>query len=138
MPDETLPPPPSDPSTSSGLEPNVAAGLSCIVMLLGGLIFLILEKKNEYVRYWAAQSLIVGAVLFAFWIVFGVLVQIFVHIPVVGWLVLIALWLLSVVVGLGSLVVWIIMLINSFGGKRWDVPLLGKYVPLVLSKFPTT
>ena len=125
------------PSTSTGLEPNLAAGLACIVLLIGGLIFLVLEKKNEYVRYWAAQSLIVGGVLFAFWIVFGILIQIFVHIPAIGWLFALLLWLASIAVSLGSLVLWILMLVNSFSGKRWDVPFIGKYMPLVLSKFPT-
>jgi uncharacterized membrane protein len=139
MPDEISPPPsPPDPSSSAGLEPNVAAGLSCVLLLIGGIIFLILEKKNEFVRYWAAQSVVVGGVMFAFWIAFSILVQILVHIPIIGWLFVLLLWLLSVAVSIGTLVVWIIMLINSFGGKRWDVPYLSKYVPMVLGWFKTT
>ncbi len=138
MPDEITPPPSTEPNAGSGLEPNVAAGLSCVILLIGGIIFLAIEKKNEYVRYWAAQSVVVGGVFFIYWIAYMVLIQIFIHIPIIGWLVILLLWLVGMLVGLGTLILWIMMMINAFGGKKWDVPFLAKYVPLVLSKFPTT
>src|SRR5215210_4118924 len=55
--DPTPPPPspspmPSDTPTSTGLPSNVAAALACIP-LVGGLIFYILEKRDQFVRFYA-------------------------------------------------------------------------------------
>src|SRR5438045_2308266 len=58
--DPTPPPPPSSapiPSgnpTATGLPANVAAALACIP-LIGGVIFYILEKRDEFVRFYAMQ-----------------------------------------------------------------------------------
>lgn len=56
-----------------GLEAHIAAGLSYIWIL--GLIFFFVEKSNRFVRFHAAQAIllgIAGVVLFFVWIVLGV------------------------------------------------------------------
>ncbi|OAI41737.1 hypothetical protein AYO41_05275 [Verrucomicrobia bacterium SCGC AG-212-E04] len=132
MPDEN-----TDPSTtSSGLAPNIGAGLSVIFPLIAGIIFLVIEKKNEFIRYWAAQSLILGAALFALSIALQIVASILVAMNL-----LILLKLIGIVwsiFGLGVLVLWIMMLIKSFGGQRWDIPFISQYVPTVLGWFKTS
>jgi len=64
MPEEITPPPSPDDSSSTGLAPNLGAGLACIFPLIAGIIFLVIEKKNEFIRYWAAQALVFGGVFF--------------------------------------------------------------------------
>ena len=131
MPDEN-----TDPSTtSSGMAPNVAAGLSCIFPLIAGIIFLVIEKKNEFIRYWAAQSLIFGGAMFAASIALQVLFAILgaMHL---GFLVVI-LGLVWLLVCLGAFVLWIVMLIKSFGGQKWDIPFISQYIPTVLGWFKT-
>ena len=49
------------PVTDSGLTPNVAAGLAVLLTLITGLIFLFMEKRNRFVRYWAMQAVFFGA-----------------------------------------------------------------------------
>ena len=44
----------------TGLQPNLAACLACLFSILGGIAFLVLEKKNAYVRFYAMQSAILG------------------------------------------------------------------------------
>ena len=72
--DPTQPPPPSSPPapsgspTTTGLPSNVAAALACIP-LIGGLIFYILEKHDQFVRFYAMQSIIFGGAWFLFNIV---------------------------------------------------------------------
>ena len=131
MPDEN-----TDPSTTStGLAPNVGAGLACIFPLVAGIIFLVIEKKNEFIRYWAAQSLILGGVMFASSIALQILFAILSAIHL-GFLVLIIslVWML---VCLGIFVLWIVMLIKSFGGQKWDIPVISQYIPTVLGWFKT-
>ena len=70
-PPEPIPPNPSPPpeppprvdnptTQSTGLPSNIAAALACIP-LVGGLIFWFLEKHDNFVRFYAMQSIIFGA-----------------------------------------------------------------------------
>src|SRR5260221_46937 len=90
-------------SGGTGLAPNVAAGLAAFFSLIGSIVFLVLEKKDQYVRFWAMQSVIFGGACVAFEIV----VMILVRIPFIGWL----FGLLSLLVWLGIFVVWLITVI---------------------------
>jgi hypothetical protein len=51
--------------TSMGMDANVAAGLSYLFSIVGGLIFYFGEKQNRFVRFHAMQSILFNA----FWIV---------------------------------------------------------------------
>src|SRR6266550_8046005 len=92
MPDEEpipSPPPPNagpGPSarpTSTGLPSNVAAAIACIP-LIGGIIFYILEKQDNFVRFYAMQSIIFGCAWFLFNIVSAVVHAVFSAIPGIG------------------------------------------------------
>src|SRR5436309_8344264 len=103
------PPPSSEPetrstSTSTGLPSNVAAALACFP-LIGGLIFYILEKRDNFVRFYAMQSILFGAAWFLFNIVSKIVFSIFASIPAVGG-VLVFMWaVLQAIVQLAFLVV---------------------------------
>src|SRR5687768_4496985 len=125
--DPTQPPPPSSspaPSgnpTSTGLPSNVAAALACIP-LVGGLIFYILEKHDQFVRFYAMQSIIFGGAWFLFNIVSMILHKIFWVLPVLG-AILAGLWaFVSFVVQLGLFVIMVIAMVKAFTGVRWDIP----------------
>ena len=67
--------------TSTGLEENIA-GLLCYVLgWISGLIFLLVETENKFVRYHAVQSIIVFGTLNIAGIIFG-------WIPWLGWYIL--------------------------------------------------
>ena len=128
--DSTPPPPPSSspvpsgPPTSTGLPSNVAAALAC-VPLVGGLIFYILEKHDQFVRFYAMQSIIYGGAWFLFNIISMILHRIFWALPVIG-PILAGLWLfVSALVHLGLLVIMIIAMVKAFTGVRWDIPFIG-------------
>jgi uncharacterized membrane protein len=53
-------------TTDTGLDENVAAALSYVLGVLTGILFYLLERENEFVRFHAAQSIVVfGAFLVA-------------------------------------------------------------------------
>ena len=111
-------------STTTGLPSNVAAALACIP-LIGGLVFYILEKHDQFVRFYAMQSIIFGGVWFLFNIVSWFVWHIFSSIPVAN-VVLCPLWsFASAMVHLGLLVIMIIAMIKAFSGVRWDIPMVG-------------
>jgi uncharacterized membrane protein len=135
MPDEPTQPSSPAPETSSGLAPNVGAGLACVFPLIAGIIFLVIEKKNEFIRFWAAQAVVFGGALTIGSIVIQILSVILttIHLGFIATIISL-LWML---VCLAALVVWVIMLIKSFSGQKWEIPVVSNYVPMVLGWFKT-
>ena len=125
MPDEAPPPPPSDSGPkSTGLPSNIAATLACIPFV-GGIVFYLLEKQDQLVRFYAMQSILFGAAWFLFNIVSKIVFAIFGSIPAIGGL-LYFLWaVLQAIVQLSFLVVMIITIVKAFSGVRWDIPYIG-------------
>jgi uncharacterized membrane protein len=134
MPDPVNPTPlPADPApgpgatptpTSTGLPSNVAAALACIP-LIGGLIFYIIEKHDQFVRFYAMQSIIFGGIWFLFNIISHIISAILWSLPVVS-VFLGPLWaFVSALVQLGLLVIMVIAMVKAFSGVRWDIPLVG-------------
>ena len=133
MPDQepTPPPPPSGPgpelgpkSTSTGLPSNVAAALACIP-LIGGIIFYIVEKHDDFVRFYAMQSIIFGGAWLLFNIASSVVHAVFGAIPGIGGLLLFFWAIIAALIHIAFLVVWIVATIKAFTGVRWDIPYIG-------------
>jgi len=99
--------------TSTGLDANVAAALSYLVGFVTGLIFLLVEKENKFVRFHAMQSTLVfiGIVLV------DILLQI---IPIMGTLVV-----LFIVMPL-SAGLWLFLMYKAYQGEAFQLPLVGQ------------
>jgi uncharacterized membrane protein len=108
-------------TTDSGLPENLASALCYVLGLVSGLIFILIEKKNQTVRYHAVQSILVTIVLVLVSVVIGILGFILAFIPVVGPLVI---FLLSLVMGLGSLACWLGLMFLAFTGRKIKIPML--------------
>lgn len=116
--DDNPQPPQGGPvSATTGLAPNVAAGLTAIFPLVGGIIFLVLEKKDEFVRFWATQSLFFGAAFLVANIVLGVAS----FVPLIGC----ATSVLAILVSLAGVVLWLIGIVKAFQGEHWVMPFIG-------------
>ena len=132
MPDqEPPPPPPPSPgpepgpkSTSTGLPSNVAAAIACIP-LVGGIIFYILEKHDSFVRFYAMQSIILGAAWLVFYIAALIVHGVFSVIPGIGGI-LVFFWAIIVaLVYIVFLVLWIVAMVKAFTSVRWEIPYIG-------------
>jgi uncharacterized membrane protein len=132
MPTSDTPPSPAGipaPSTASpsatGLAPNIAAGLACLFSIVGGVVFLFLEKKDKFVRYWAMQSAFLGGLAIAVSIFVRVAHFIFDLIPWIGKVLIFITGAANLAFGLASLVVYIISVVKAFSGQEWEIPWLG-------------
>ena len=99
--------------SSTGLEPNIAGLLCYLLGFISGVVFLIIEKENRYVRFHAYQSLAAFGAIF----VISIVVQV---IPWIG-------WLLGFVVGIGSLILWILLMVKAYQGERFKLPVVGDW-----------
>lgn len=97
--------------TSSGMEENVAGLLCYLFGWLSGLIFLLIEKENKFVRFHAWQSIIVFAAFTIVTIVLRV-------IPIIGWVV-------SSILGIVVFVLWIVLMYKAYKGERYKLPWAG-------------
>lgn len=119
--------------TSTGLEPNLAGALSYLLGFVTGLVFYLVEKENEYVRFHAAQSMLLSGAV----VVLSVLTTVLSTVLFVGdafisggifaalvSLVLSLFWLAFSVVLFG---VWVYLMVRAYQGKRVRIPVVAKY-----------
>jgi len=97
--------------TSTGLAENVA-GLLCYVLgWVSGLVFILIEQENKFVRFHAMQSIIVfGALTIASFILSWI--------PGIGSFLSWLIWLLG-------LVFWIVLMVKAYQGTRYKLPWAG-------------
>lgn len=107
-------------NTVLGVAENIE-GLLCYAFgWVTGLVFLLLEQKNMFVRFHALQSLVTFLALFIITAVIGL-------IPVLGILAGLVLWPLSVVL-------WIVLMVKAYKGERFKLPVVGDFVEQQLAK----
>jgi len=99
--------------TSTGFDANVAAALSYLVGFVTGIIFLLVEKENRFVRFHAMQS----TLLFAGIVAIDILLQI---VPILG-----ALVVIFVVIPL-SAILWLLLMFKAYQGEEFKLPIVGQ------------
>ncbi|MFM7181325.1 MAG: DUF4870 domain-containing protein [Verrucomicrobiales bacterium] len=143
------PPPPSEPATppppppavangtassETGLAPNIAAALAVFFSLIGGIAFLVLEKKDQFVRFHAMQSVIFGGINVVFWTVFSVAGFILAFIPFINIIAGLAMLIVGPIVGLVILCIWVFHVFKAFSGQEYSLPWVGKMARQQLAK----
>jgi len=99
--------------SSTGLDENVAGFLCYLFGFITGIVFLILEKRSDFVRFHAKQSTLTFLSLFVISMILG-------GIPIVN-LLLFPFWILA-------LVVWLLLMIKALQGKRYALPIVEKWL----------
>jgi len=94
--------------SSTGLDENVAGMFCYLFGFITGIIFLILEKESRFVKFHAMQSTITFLGIFVLLLIFG-------WIPLFGALI----WI-------GSLILWLFLMVNALRGKQYALPIVGK------------
>lgn len=97
---------------TSGLDQNVAGLLCYLGGFITGIIFLIIEKENRFVRFHAMQSIFTFAAIFVISMVINV-------IPLLGLLV-------SILLAPLSMILWIVLMVKAYQGKWFKLPFVGE------------
>lgn len=111
-------------STATGLTPNLAGALAYLLGPITGILFLVLEKENRFVRFHAMQSTIVSVAWFILTNVLSFLLGVLGAIPLIGWLVGM---LVSFGMSLIGLMLWLLLMWKAFSGEEWEFPVLGAF-----------
>ncbi len=107
--------------TSMGMDAKVAAGLSYVLGWITGLIFFFMEKQNRFVRFHAMQSIIFFGGISVVQILLNIIERLDIpFLPLVA-------ACIGGLLGLVTLVGWIVLMINAFQGKYFKLPVVGDY-----------
>ncbi len=118
--------PTQTPAAAGGLTDNVAGLLCYIFGLISGIVFLIIEpyNRNRFVRFHAFQSIFFCIAVIAAYIALAILGGVL-HFILPWGLVLAIMGLLHLAVWLGSLVLWVLLLVKAYQGQQWKLPIIG-------------
>jgi uncharacterized membrane protein len=116
-------PTPASPA-SGGLADNTA-GMLAYITIIPAIIFLVMEpyNKNKFVRFHAFQNIFFAIALTVLWVAVMILGFVLDIIPILGWILHI---LLAAALGIGSLIVWVMLLIKANKGEKWKLPYIGE------------
>jgi uncharacterized membrane protein len=110
--------------SSTGLDPNFAAALAYLAGPFSGILVLLVERANEYVRFHAWQA-VVGlgglGLLSA-----GLLVLSFLTLLLSPMVFTLMYWL-AYILGVVWLLLWMVCLVKAFTGNRWRMPVAGRH-----------
>jgi uncharacterized membrane protein len=110
--------------TSTGLSPNIAGLLCYVGIWVSGIIFLVLEQRNKFVRFHAAQSIVAFGTLTVAGIILGL-------IPVVG-------DAFSSIIVIIGVIVWIIMIVKASSGEWYKLPWAGDVAEKIVASSRVT
>lgn len=100
--------------TSSGIEENLAGLLCYLLGFVTGIIFMVIEKENRFVRFHALQSIFVFTAIIILNFVLN-------FIPFLG-------TILSILVSLATFALWIILMMKAYQGQWFKLPIIGDMV----------
>jgi len=104
-----------------GLDENIAGLLCYLLTWITGIIFLLIEKKNDFVRFHAMQSIVVFLPLT---IISWVLTAF--RTPYYGYgMGFSVLGIISSLITILIIVLWIVLMIKAYQGEKYKLPIAG-------------
>ena len=117
--------------TSTGLSARTEAILGYLFWWLGGLVFFVIERKNRFVRFHAAQSIIffggVSVLLEALHLIS--------LIPLLGFLLSIPLSFAGTIITVIAILTWLFMMFQMYRGRNFRIPIVSEYADRLVDRF---
>ncbi|MCT9097087.1 DUF4870 domain-containing protein [Haloarchaeobius sp. HME9146] len=112
--------------TSLGVDENVAGALAYVFGVISGAIVFVLESENEFVRFHAAQSIVLSIAIFvaAFALTLVNVVLTFAIGGLLGGLISLVLSLVGLVFGFAAFGIWVYMLVRTYQGRSIRLPVV--------------
>ena len=97
--------------TSSGMSPKAAAALAYLLGIITGIVFMLMERENKFVKFHAVQSI-------GFSIAYAVILLTVGFLPGIG-------GLAEGLVQIAGCVVWITLMVKACKGRWFRLPVIG-------------
>lgn len=125
--------------TAAGMKANNAAILSYAFIFLSGFVFFILERKNRFVRFCAAQSFLFFGAVAIVYILLRLIWGLFGLIPLVGGFLGFILspifWGAIAILLFLSVLTWLFLMIQAYRGVKVRLPYFGKHAERLVARF---
>src|SRR5689334_12596710 len=99
---------------------NLLAAVSYLLGFISGIIILLVEKQNKFVRFHAMQSTVLFGGIFVIHIGLKL-------IPIFG-------WFIELVLSVVSFILWIVLMWKAFQGEMYKVPYVAEIAEKQLAK----
>lgn len=116
--------------TGSGLDENIAGALSYLFGFLSGLIFFLVEKENQFVRFHAAQSMVFSGLLFLAYVALSIVGTVISTVMFASTSTFLVGSIVSLVIGLvwlglivGGFGLWIYLMVKAYRGETTRLPI---------------
>lgn len=97
---------------------NIVAALSYVLFFITGIVILLVEKDNKFIRFHAMQSVIVFGGLFIISIIVGMILSPF---RILGFLSN----LIDTAISILTFAIWIVSMIKAYQGQIYKWPIAG-------------
>lgn len=108
----------------SDSDQKLKAAVSYFLGPITGILFLLIEKKNEFIRFHAMQSTLVFGGYFILNIVLGI-------IPVIGLIIAV---IISPILGIAAFILWLFLMWKAYNGEKYKLPYIGDVAEKQLAK----
>jgi len=102
---------------TTGLQSNVGGLLAYLAGWITGLIFYLLEEKDEFIRFHAMQSIVT----------FGFLTVVHIFLGFLQWIpyIWVLFLIIQILVGIFTFVLWIVLMVKAYQSQRFKLPVAG-------------
>jgi uncharacterized membrane protein len=108
-----------------GLNENLAAALSYILGPFSGIVVLILERENKFVRFHALQSTLWFLMLWVLWWVLYIVTSLLGGLWLIGTLIGVIASLLSAIFWIVNIASKIYLIYKAYTGSTFRIPIIG-------------
>ncbi|GCE27439.1 hypothetical protein KDA_29230 [Dictyobacter alpinus] len=108
-----------------------AALISYLGLCFTGIVFFFIRRRNSFVRFHAAQSVVVFTPL----VIVYVVLQLIAKIWIIGALLTPILGCLTFLVVAVGFVLWIFLMLQAYRGVRFKLPIVGDYAEALIARF---
>ncbi len=110
--------------TTTNTNEKLMGALAYLMLFVSGIFLLLIERKNQYIRFHAMQSILVFGGIFLLQIVLGI-------VPILGWLIAL---ILSPLIFLTAFLLWLVLMFKAYSGEKYHLPFFGDLADKQLAK----
>lgn len=116
--------------TTTGMNARTEGALSYLLFFFSGIVFFLIERRNRFVRFCAAQSTLLFGGLFILYLVLRLIIAL----PIIGFLLSPVVGCVTGVVLIAGALLWIFLAVQAYRGVKVKLPFIGDYAERMIGR----